>query len=140
MTPDLMRIEAALNAYPWTPGTLTTGARDPRYCAVGILLRYAGVAREHLGCAVLWNSRRLWEMYGALLLQEYGIPNEHTMIAIMAANDSARSHGEAIDRVRRPFATMPDDPNGTCAYLPPSGVTWFDGGASEQPALLMPVG
>ena len=101
MTLNLMRIEAALNAYPWTPGTLTTRERDARYCAVGIMLRYAGVAREHIGCAVMWDSRRLWSLYGGLLRAEYGVPDEQAMIAIMAANDSSQSHAEAIDRVRR---------------------------------------
>ena len=36
MAVDLMRVTAALNAYPWTRGTLTApGASGARYCAVG---------------------------------------------------------------------------------------------------------
>jgi hypothetical protein len=98
MTPDLMRIAAALSAYPWTAGTLTTIENAaPRYCALGLLLRYAGVPQEHLARAD--SAGNLWSLYGNLLRSEYGIPNEQTAISIMAANDTARSHADAIERV-----------------------------------------
>ena len=98
MTPDLMRIAAALNAYPWTAGTLVAAESDtPRYCALGLLLRYAGVPQDHLARAD--SDGNLWTLYGNLLRSEYGIPNEQAAISIMAANDTARSHADAIRRV-----------------------------------------
>src|SRR5918912_486146 len=86
MTPDLMRIAASLNAYPWTAGTLTAiDNAAPRYCALGLLLRYAGVPQEHLASA---DEGELWKQYGDILRLEYGIPNEQTAFSIMAANDT----------------------------------------------------
>ena len=98
MTPDLTRIAAALNAYPWTPGAFSAHFADaPRYCAIGLLLRYAGVAQPEVAC--IGSPSALWRRYGMLLQVEYGIPDLRTAIAVMQANDGARSHAEAIERV-----------------------------------------
>ena len=85
----LDRVAAALNAYPWTPGTLTRRADGtPRYCAVGALLRYAGVAEDHIACVSgTAGSHDLWHPYGALLTAEYGIANARVARLVMAAND-----------------------------------------------------
>jgi hypothetical protein len=101
MPVHLDRVAAALSAYPWTPGTLTTAVAAPRYCAVGALLRYAGVAQDHIACADGPGGAggRLWLRYGRLLAAEYGIDGPATIGLIMAANDTARSHAEATERV-----------------------------------------
>jgi alcohol dehydrogenase class IV len=101
MPVHLDRVAAALNAYPWTPGTLTHRADGaPRYCAVGALLRYAGVAQDHIACVSgTAGAHDLWHLYGALLKAEYGIANAGVARLIMAANDSAASQAEAIERV-----------------------------------------
>ncbi|MFN2567294.1 MAG: hypothetical protein ABR499_20045 [Gemmatimonadaceae bacterium] len=97
---DLPRIAAALNAYPWTPGRLTADGRmAPTYCAIGALLRYAGVAQDHIACAQTPSGVNLWSTYGPLLQSEYGIADKWTVRRVMAANDSASSQAEAIDRV-----------------------------------------
>jgi hypothetical protein len=99
MTLDLMRITAALNAYPWTAGTLTHRAEGaPKYCAVGLLLRFAGVPQERIACATA--EREVWAGYEEILRCEYGIADSKTISAIMIANDSAGTHEKAIQRVQ----------------------------------------
>jgi hypothetical protein len=97
---NVPRIAAALNAYPWTPGRLTrSGRAAPTYCAIGALLRYAGVAQDHIACAEGPSGVHLWAVYGPLLESEYGIADMETAQRVMAANDSASSQAEAIERV-----------------------------------------
>jgi hypothetical protein len=97
---NLPRIAAALNAYPWTPGHLTKRGRTaPTYCAIGALLRYAGVAQEHIACVSNSPVGSFWTLYGPLLHSEYGIPDERTAWRVIEANDSADSQAEAIERV-----------------------------------------
>ena len=98
MAIDLMKITAALNAYPWIAGTLTArGSQGAAYCAVGLLLRYAGVPQEEIAHA----SANAWTRYEDLLRSEYGIEDRELVRAIMFANDTADSHEEAIERVQR---------------------------------------
>ena len=99
MALNTMRITAALNAYPWTRGMLThrnNAAAD--YCAVGLLLRYAGVPQSEIECA--HDSVTVWERYGELLNSEYGISAFVTVRDIIFANDSAATHEEAIEQVQ----------------------------------------
>ncbi len=97
MSLNLPKIAAALNAYPWTPGCLTSRDRKvPTYCAIGAMLRYAGVAQDHIASA---QGPDFWGLYGPLLRSEYGIPDAETALTVMAANDSADSQAEAIERV-----------------------------------------
>src|SRR5215207_2123023 len=106
MAPDLARITAALNAYPWTAGALTY--RDgpvARYCAVGLLLRYAGVPQAEIACAL--STVDNWARHRALLEAEYGITEPGTVVSIMEASDSAATHEEAIRRVQRVLSTGP---------------------------------
>ena len=110
MSLDLPRIAAALNAYPWTTGTLThrpdEEASGASYCALGALLRYAGVAQEHIACAQEVGDPAVWELYGLLLREEYGIPDHTTTHLIMGANDGAFSQEDAIARVMRALARV----------------------------------
>jgi hypothetical protein len=145
MAADLIKITAALNAYPWTAGTLTQcDAGVPRYCAVGLLLRYAGVPQDQLAGA---SDSEAWARHRALLQAEYGIEGFHTVALIVGANDSARSHADAIERVqgilsgeftpvdwaRQNFGTeCLIDPPGTEAWHPEDRAD--EGGAS--PALI----
>ena len=97
MPHDIVKITAALNAYPWTIGTLSMRRGDHGvYCAVGLLLRYAGVPQAEIECA----GPRLWDRYHELLESEYGITEPATITNIIHANDSARSHEEAIEQVQ----------------------------------------
>jgi hypothetical protein len=66
------------------------------YCAVGALLRYAGVPRAQIRNAMMVS---LDEVYGPLLRARYGIAGDDTLLAMMAANDGADSRAEAIWRV-----------------------------------------
>jgi hypothetical protein len=107
MALDIMKITAALNAYPWTSGTLTirrVGA--PKYCAVGLLLRYAGVPQQEIECAV--SSTEAWARFHGLLESEYGIADYATICAIIMANDSAATHEQAIERVQNTLSGESD--------------------------------
>lgn len=100
---DLSRVTAALNAYPWTSGAIAgPDAADPRYCAVGLLLRYAGVPRERLACS--GNVRETWLAFRDVLAAEYGIEDYATVHALVIANDTALSHDQAIEQVQRLLA------------------------------------
>jgi hypothetical protein len=97
MPRSLLAVADALNAYAWTRGTLTDGPEHAsRYCAVGALLRYAGVPRDRIanGTDVSLDS-----IFGPLLRAKYGISGAETLRGIMAANDGAQSQAEAIWRV-----------------------------------------
>ena len=144
MAIDLLAIEAALNAYPWTTGAFTEGSprRGARYCALGLMLRYSGVAQDHLATAQQKGGRAVWRMFGALLQRDYGIPDYRTAELIMIANDSARTHDEAIGRVREVLtrgveglAPAVDELAAVIAsFTSPSG-SWDDG-ADEGAALV----
>ena len=97
MPHDIVKITAALNAYPWTAGTFSMHQGDHAvYCAVGLLLRYAGVPQAEIECA----GPGLWDRYHELLESEYGITQPATIYNIIHANDSAHSHEEAIEQVQ----------------------------------------
>jgi hypothetical protein len=99
MALDIMKITAALNAYPWIPGTLTAGQQfRANYCAVGMLLRYAGVAQAEI--AATRGADAVWTRYHELLESEYGIVNFATIGEIIRANDFATTHEEAIENVQ----------------------------------------
>ncbi len=109
---NLPRIAAALNAYPWTLGCLTERASGPpTYCAIGALLRYAGVPQDRIACA----AGAFWILYAPLLRSEYGIADETTVQRIIAANDGADSQAEAIERVLGILTEPPDDPAASLA-------------------------
>jgi hypothetical protein len=97
MSRNLQAVTAAMNAYPWTRGHLSEGPdHAASYCAIGALLRYAGVPRARIA-----NGTEVFlaEVYGPLLRAKYGISAAHTVLGIMAANDGAESRGEATWRV-----------------------------------------
>lgn len=119
MTPNLMRIEAALNAYPWTAGAFAATTGDAtRYCAVGMLLRYAGVTREHIDVACNRGAVQFWDYYRALLARDYGIAGPEQIHAIMVANDGADSREEALDRIRWVLTRAPLRAADVLALLP----------------------
>ncbi|MFN2567103.1 MAG: hypothetical protein ABR499_19060 [Gemmatimonadaceae bacterium] len=132
---NLPRIAAALNAYPWMPGRLTRSGRTaPTYCAIGALLRYAGVAQDHIACAEGPSGVHLWAVYGQLLESEYGIPDMKTAKRVMAANDSASSQAEAIERVLGaltgafdPYALRHATPDTASAPKPGTVPAWESG-------------
>jgi len=100
MALDIMRITAALNAYPWTRGVLTyRNEVAANYCAVGLLLRYAGVPQSEIECANDATTA-VWTRYRELLEAEYGITTVATIHGIICANDSAATHEEAIAQVQ----------------------------------------
>jgi hypothetical protein len=83
---DFIKVEAALNAYPWPAAAFERDAcPEPVYDAVGLLLRYAGVPQAEIQALTMGS---LWRRYGALLTQEYGIPDESVFYIILCANDS----------------------------------------------------
>lgn len=97
--PNLDRIAAALNAYPWARGCLTSLiGGTPHYCAVGGLLRYAGVSfdeiRESSG-----SPSAVWRTFADRLQEEYDIGDAQTLRFIMIANDSSPSREAAVARV-----------------------------------------
>jgi hypothetical protein len=96
---DLRKVTVALNAYPWTRCQLTGGDdRAPAYCAVGALLRYAGVPHDRIGYDVEATTG-VAAVFDRVLGTDYGISGPGMAGRIMAANDSARSRPEAIRRV-----------------------------------------
>jgi hypothetical protein len=96
---DIGKITAALNAYPWTSGTLTMrDGGSALYCALGLLLRYAGVPQPEIERA--GPSQVVLDRYRALLEAEYGITELATIDNIIQANDSASSQAEAIEQVQ----------------------------------------
>ena len=97
--PNLDRIAAALNAYPWARGCLTSMAGDvPRYCAVGGLLRYAGVSFDDIRQSS-GSPSAVWRAFSEALHDEYAIDDAQTLRFIMIANDSSPSRDVAIARV-----------------------------------------
>jgi hypothetical protein len=106
MALDLDKITAALNAYPWIPGRLVACQPDaPRYCAVGLLLRYAGIANERIVSAD--DVSAAWLRYGDLFRSEYGIDSFRMILRIVTANDTAKSHEDAITRVQQALDRTP---------------------------------
>lgn len=99
MSLDMVKITAALNAYPWTSGRYSVrDGGSARYCAVGLLLRYAGVAQAEIECAGPLHV--VVARYGDLLKSEYGISDMVKLFEIVCANDSATSHERAIEQVQ----------------------------------------
>lgn len=97
MPRNLQAVVAAMNAYPWTQGQMSEGPDDAAsYCAIGALLRYAGVPRARIANGTVVS---LAEVYGPLLRAKYGISGAHTLLGIMAANDVAESRAKATWRV-----------------------------------------
>jgi len=96
---DMMKITAALNAYPWTIGALSRrDGGSASYCAVGLLLRYAGVPQAEIECG--GPQLVVLHRYRELLESEYGITELKTIRSIIGANDSAASHEQAIEQVQ----------------------------------------
>jgi hypothetical protein len=103
MAVDLMKVTAALNAYPWTTGELTSlDGGIARYCAVGLMLRYAGVPQEQIARTSTTGAD--WSESREVLQREYGIDDDATVTTIIMANDSAETQEQAIERVQAVLA------------------------------------
>jgi hypothetical protein len=86
-----------MEAYTWTRGTFTEGPDDaPSYCAMGALLRHAGVPRARIAEAPLLSLLR---EYVPILRARYGISDTDVVHHIMVANDRSASQAEATWRV-----------------------------------------
>lgn len=93
----LHAIATAMEAYTWTRGKLTEGPDDaPSYCAVGALLRHAGVPRARIARG---SVASLLTEYAPLLRARYGISDADLVSQIVAANDGSVSRAQATWRV-----------------------------------------
>lgn len=105
-TPNLRAVADALNAYPWTRGRLIVWAADvPAYCALGAMLRAAGVVPTEIARADRTPGQPFWEGWGALLEKKYGLPNLYSAHRIVTLNDAARSRAEAAGLILTRLAT-----------------------------------
>ncbi len=98
MPPNLRKVAAAMNAYPWTRLRLTEGEGEARsYCAIGALLRHAGVPRDRITA----GEMPIAVAHQGVLRTAYGISDhDHDAVwGIMGATDTAGSRAEAIRRV-----------------------------------------
>jgi hypothetical protein len=97
MPRHLHEITAAMNAYAWTRhGPVQGPDHAPSYCAIGALLRHAGVPHDRImeasiGC--------LTGAYDPLLSAKYGISGADTVMRIMRMNDGAQSKADATWRL-----------------------------------------
>lgn len=97
MPRHLHEISVAMNAYAWTRhGPVQGPDRAPSYCAIGALLRHAGVPHERIMEATIVS---LTGAYDSLLKAKYGISGAGAVLRIIAANDEARSQADATWRV-----------------------------------------
>jgi hypothetical protein len=97
MPRHLHEIAAAMNAYEWTTdGPVQGPAHAPSYCAIGALLRHAGVPHE---CIVQAASASLAGECDPLLKAKYGISDPDTVFRIILTNGQARSRADATWRV-----------------------------------------
>ena len=98
--PKLPAIVTAVNAYPWTRGWVTRRVHGvPHFCALGALLRYAGLTEREIRRAERQPVHTFWAERGALLEAEYGITNVAVVHRIMTLNDTAASQEDAAARL-----------------------------------------
>ncbi|MGH7526896.1 MAG: DUF6197 family protein, partial [Gemmatimonadales bacterium] len=108
-TPNLRAVADALNAYPWTRGHLITWSADvPAYCALGAMLRAAGIAPAEITRADDTPAHLFWQGWGPLLRTEYGIPGLSSAHRIVSLNDAARSRAEAAGLILTRMSTSCD--------------------------------
>jgi hypothetical protein len=97
MPRHLHEITAAMNAYAWTKhGPVRGPDHAPSYCAIGALLRHAGVPHD---CIMQATIASLTGAYDPLLRAKYGISGVDTVLRIIADNAEAQSRAEATWRV-----------------------------------------
>src|SRR5688500_16837566 len=77
-------------------GELRSARAAPSYCAIGALLRHAGVPHD---CVMQAAIASFTGAYDSLLKAKYGISGADTVLGIVAANDEARSRADATWRV-----------------------------------------
>ncbi len=97
MPRHLHEITAAMNAYAWTKRGPAKGTEHaPSYCAIGALLRHAGVPHD---CILSATVASLNGEYDSLLKAKYGISGTRAVLGIIWANAEARSQADATWRV-----------------------------------------
>jgi hypothetical protein len=97
MPRHLHEIIAAMNAYAWTRhGPVQGPAHAPSYCAIGALLRHAGVPHDRIMEATIAS---LTGADDSLLKAKYGISDAGVVLRIITGNDQARSGADATWRV-----------------------------------------
>ena len=102
--PNLRAVADAVLEHPWTRGHLITWFADvPAYCALGAMLRAAGVAPAQIARADGLDAHTFWDEWGPVLEKRYGLPNLHSAHRIVTLNDAARSRAEAVGLI---FARM----------------------------------
>ncbi|HEU4565316.1 MAG TPA: hypothetical protein VFS05_11725 [Gemmatimonadaceae bacterium] len=106
--PDLDRIAVAMNAYPFESGWFATWTRPPRYCAIGQLLRYAGVEVEDIR-RINGDMLGGWRHHRELLRREYGIADRWTYWTILYAADGSDTQDDAVTNVRLALSGGPLD-------------------------------
>jgi hypothetical protein len=126
--PKLRAIADALNAYPWTRGRLIAWAADePAYCALGSMLRSAGISPAEITRADSEPAHPFWDKWGPLFYAEYGIPALFAAHRIVTLNDAARSRAEAAGLIlTRLSTTCPMD-----ELLSPRQLARFTGHEAE---------
>ncbi len=85
-----------MDAYSWTRhGPVQGPAHAPSYCAIGALLRHAGVPHDGI---FLGTAAALAGEYDSLLHAKYGVSGAD-VLRIIWANDEAQSRADATWRV-----------------------------------------
>lgn len=121
--PNLRAVADAVLEHPWTRGHLITWFADvPAYCALGAMLRAAGVAPAQIARAEGLDAHTFWNEWGPVLEKRYGLPNLHSAHRIVTLNDAARSRAEAAGLILTRMATSCD----MSELLPPSELRRFD--------------
>lgn len=89
---ELARIDTALHSYEWNKLAWSRPRHGGGYshCAVGMLLRDAGVDPE----ALTRVGTDVWERFGPLLRREYGLPGPEAVDQLVAVNSHYDSREE----------------------------------------------
>jgi hypothetical protein len=96
MPRHLHEITAAMNAYSWTKhGPVQGPDCAPSYCAIGALLRHAGVPHE----CVMQAAVAALEGDDSLLQAKYGVSGADAVLRIVMTNGHAQSQADATWRV-----------------------------------------
>jgi len=104
----MVAVASALSAYPWTRFWLIRWRdvhEEPRYCAMGALLRFAGVHPDDIVLADLLGAIDFWKQWGPLLSSEYGVPGFQSAHRIVTLNDSATTQAEATGKIIKRMST-----------------------------------
>lgn len=120
--PKLRAIADALNAYPWTRGRLIAWAADePAYCALGSMLRAAGISPTEITRADSEPAHPFWDKWGPLFYAEWSMGSR----PCSPRTESSRSTTPPGHGPRLPGSSSP-------AFLRPAPWTSCYRGASSR--------